>query len=124
MSQSTAVSRSKPVNTKPEKPDGCPLFPHASGRWARKICGQLRYFGKWDDLEGALARHAEESDEWNAGRVKHRGIKDEFLVRDLANLFLTAKTAAAKNGSITAQTLHDYHRGASLSAGSCGPLIA
>lgn len=31
-----------------------PLSPHASGKWARRIQGKVKYFGKWDDPTSAL----------------------------------------------------------------------
>ncbi len=51
---------------KPVKPPGCPLFPHPSGRWARKYKDEkdgkwkFRYYGPWDDLPAALARYEAE----------------------------------------------------------------
>jgi len=44
--------------TKPEKPTpDFPLFPHASGKWAKKVGGELHYFGRWTDPDGALASY-------------------------------------------------------------------
>src|ERR1051325_6720771 len=42
---------------KPQKPPGFPLTPHPNGKWCKKIDGQLRYFGPWDDPDGALQRY-------------------------------------------------------------------
>ena len=54
---------------KPAKPfPGFPLFPHATGRWAKKIKGRLHYFGPWSDPDGALRRYNEQKDDLHAGR--------------------------------------------------------
>jgi len=49
-----ANSNTAAVVRKP-RPD-FPLFPHATGRWAKKVRGKLHYFGKTaDDLKGEAA---------------------------------------------------------------------
>jgi hypothetical protein len=73
-----------------------PLFPHGSGRWAKKIRGKLHYFGRWDSADGAtnwamaLADFKAKVDDLQAGRTP-RISADGLTIRDLVNRFLTTK---------------------------------
>src|SRR5262245_1553906 len=56
-----------PAPRKPAKPyPNFPLFPHATGRWAKKVRGKLHYFRKCDDPDGALAKYLAEKDDLHA----------------------------------------------------------
>jgi integrase len=46
----TSAAAGKPQKPRPD----FPLTPHPNGRWCKKIAGQVRYFGSWEDPEGAL----------------------------------------------------------------------
>ncbi len=94
---------------KPAKPYAdFPLFPHATGRWAKKIRGKLHYFGPWSDPEGALQKYLDQKDDLHAGR-KPRGRADELTLRDLVNQFLTHKRHLADTREITERTFGEYH---------------
>src|SRR5262245_51124357 len=95
---------------KPEKPrPDFPLFPHATGRWAKKIKGSLHYFGPWRDPEGALAKYVREREDLEAGRKPTPADTQGLTVRDLCNRFLTVKLKRADAGEITQGTFRDYH---------------
>jgi len=90
-----------------------PLFPHATGRWAKKVCGKLHYFGKCaDDPKGeaALAEWNRTCDDRRNGR-KPRPKDGELTVKGLLNRFLAAKELAADNGEITRRTFHELRYG-------------
>lgn len=94
MSDSTATR--KPV--KPSKPHkDFPLFPHATGRRAKKVRGKLHDFGPWDSPEDALKLWLLQKDDLLAGR-KPRDVRDIFTIRDLANHFLTFKQQQRDHG--------------------------
>src|SRR5262245_11034977 len=93
---------------KPSKPHpDFPLFPHATGRWAKKIRGKLHYFGKWDDPDAALAKYLEQRDDLHAGKMP-REVSAGVTVKDLCNKFLVAKRDAVGSGELTQRSWDDY----------------
>jgi hypothetical protein len=82
---------SKPAKPRPD----FPLFPHATGRWAKKVRGKLSYFGKVaDDPKGeaALAKWLDQKDYLLAGaKPPADPDRDRLTVRKLVNHYLTAK---------------------------------
>ena len=100
----------KPTNGKPAKPyPDFPLFPHATGRWAKKIRGKLHYFGKWDNWQDALTLYQRQ-----AGDLHCRRKPDEetggATVKDLVNHFLIAKKHLVESGEIVERTWNDYDK--------------
>ncbi len=85
----TSREGSKPAKPRPD----FPLFPHATGRWAKKILGKFHYFGKVaDDPEGKLAldQWLDQKDDLLAGRTP-RVKADGFTIQNLVNTFLASK---------------------------------
>lgn len=111
MSTDSNRQRLKSKSIKPEKPrPDFPLFPHATGYWAKKVRGELKYFGSWrDDPKGqrALEQWAEQKDDLLAGRTP-RAMRDGLTLIDLCNAFYRAKLHLLETGEITPRTFHDY----------------
>ena len=98
----TKVTR-KPASGKPH-PD-FPLFPHATGRWAKKIRGMFHYFGKVaNDPKGekALDQWLEQKDDLLAGRTP-RVKADGFTLRELLDRFVVAKRHLLDTREISAK---------------------
>lgn len=80
----------------PQKPyPSFPLFPHANGKWAKKIDGKTHYYGRWDNPAGALAEYTGENGH-SVGGICHS--------------FLNAKCLALTVGEICQSTFSDYRR--------------
>lgn len=114
-----------PSSSKPRKPTkDFPLFPHASGRWAKKVRGKLRYFGKVaGDTNGrkALDKWLEQKDDLLAGRTP-RVKTDGLTIKSLCNRFLTTKHQQVECGELTPRTFLDYKRVCARIISVFGPL--
>jgi integrase len=97
--------KAKPDKPHKPRPD-YPLYPHASGKWAKKIRGKTYYFGSWDDPDGALERYLALKDGLLAGRTPSSG--DGLTARDLVNRFLTTKRRLVDSGELEKRTWFDY----------------
>lgn len=109
------VKHSKP------RPD-FPLFPHATGRWAKKVLGKLEYFGKCDDdPQGAKAldRWIAERDELYAGR-RPRQQTGAATVKTICDAFLTFKEQAVESGELAQRTFDGYLSACTLTAATLG----
>lgn len=95
--------------SRPEKPyPEFPLYAHATGRWAKRIRGQIRYFGPWRDPDGALTKFLAQRDALFAGR-EPRDSTGACTVRDLVNSFLTTKQHLLDSGELSPRTWQDYY---------------
>jgi hypothetical protein len=97
-SSSTPRRTKAPLYRKPH-PD-FPLTPHPSGRWCKRVCRKLHYFGKIDgdqDGQAALSKWLEQKDDLLAGRTP-RESNGGLTVADLCNHFLTFKQQSQDAG--------------------------
>src|ERR1700745_3327451 len=106
--------------SKPSKPYAeFPLFAHATRRWAKKIRGQMHYFGPWADPDAALAKYLEQKDALHAGK-KPRPDPQALTVKELANAFLNHKQALLDAGELSPRTWADYKETCDLLVSSFG----
>lgn len=104
-SHSTAFARScKPAKPTPD----FPLFPHATGRWAKKIRGRMVYFGPWADPDGALKRYQEQAADLHAGRKPREVTPEADTIKELCNSFLNSKRVLVEGGELSPRTMIDY----------------
>ncbi|MBI3861848.1 MAG: hypothetical protein HY290_08120 [Planctomycetia bacterium] len=101
--------------TKPEKPrKDFPLFPHATGRWAKKIRGRFRYFGTWaDDLKGerAILKWLDERDDLLAGREpRPKGDAAGPTVKFVCDSYLTHKEQQRDNGEMQPRSFVEVYK--------------
>lgn len=88
-----------------------PLFPHATGRWAKKVRGKLCYFGKTaDDPAGAKALElwAEQKDDLLLGRKPRAKAADGVTLADVINGFLDYKQQQRDSGELAPRTWDGY----------------
>ena len=99
-------SSKSPVASKPERPEGSPLFWHPSGRWCKKIGGKQHYFGRGSHDE-ALAEYERQKDELHTNELP---IEDPegLTVYMLCAKFLKAKKEQRDNGELSPRSFQDY----------------
>lgn len=97
------------MKAKPEKPKNFPLYPHASGQWAKRILGKVYYFGPWANPQAARAKYLDEKDNLHAGRPRKAAkIPGVLTVSDVCEAFYADKERAHEAGDITERTLGEY----------------
>lgn len=92
------------LHLRPTKPADCPLFPHASGQWAKKVNGRVKYFGAWADLAAALAKY----EEFKAG--PEAVLPGAITLGEAVNRYLDVKDAAVQAGVLQGVSFRDYQR--------------
>lgn len=116
-----STTTAPPIKPQKPRPD-FPLFPHASGRWAKKVKGRLCYFGKWaEDSNGekAIRLWAEQKDDLLAGRKPRTGPAG-LSVRGLVNAFLVNKRRLMDSGELSPRSFADYYRTCERITGAFG----
>lgn len=108
MSGHSTGSTVRDKTDRPSKPyPTFPLFAHRNGQWAKKIRGQLHYFGLHADPDAALAKYLEQRDDLHAGR-KPRIDVGAMTVKEVANAFLNHKQALLDVGELSPRTWAEY----------------
>lgn len=99
-------------SSRPSKPrPDFPLFPHASGRWAKKVRGSFCYFGKVaDDPRGerALQLWLDQKDDLLAGRKPRPKVDGSLTVENLLDAWMHAKRQRVDTGELSLRTWQGY----------------
>jgi hypothetical protein len=89
-------------SNKPKKPyPKFPLTAHPNGQWCKTIRYKIRYFGPWDDPDGALARYQAVAADLHAGREPKTSVPVEGLtIKEVSDAYLHSQHAKAQSGEI------------------------
>ncbi|WP_157605331.1 hypothetical protein [Schlesneria paludicola] len=79
-----------------------PLYPRASGQWAKKIRGKLCYYGVISDSDAALEKYCNERDDLQAGRTPKPQDDYRSTVKQLCDAFYESKENRFKTGDMAA----------------------
>ena len=113
--------------SKPPKPyPNFPLFPHATGRWGKKVRQKIHFFGRWgrksgdtivpvEDVEASAATALNEFNrQWpylSQGRTPPPiSTDDGCTIRQLCNAFLTTKRNRMAGGELSLHSFSEYYR--------------
>jgi len=89
--------------TLPKRRKGFPLWPHPNGQWAKRIDGDIQYFGTWDDEEAAL----KEYHVFLREREDPSPVGGPLTLGDMLNLFLAEKKLSIPH-ELEQRTWDDY----------------
>jgi len=108
-----SIAQDSTTSGRPNKPyPEFPLFPHASGRWAKKIRGRFHYFGPWRDWQAALATYLAQKEDLEAGRPPRRpaadGEADALTIEEMVVRFLEARKLDVASGALDRRTWMEY----------------
>lgn len=94
---------------KPKPPyKGFPLFAHSNGQWAKTIDYKTRYFGAWDDPEGAVRRWQAEKANLLEGRRSVPRDSKETTIGQVCDAFMNSKRTRHAAGELSPQTVMGY----------------
>lgn len=102
----TPADTSARVSDKPQRPEGSPLFWHASGRWCKKIRGKQEYFGRGSHAE-ALELYERDAEDLHAGRRPQES-PEGLTLYQLTAKFLTARKEKRDGGELSPRTFVEY----------------
>ncbi len=96
---------------KPHLPyEDYPLFPHQSGRWAKKINKKLFYYGKVSEgWEAGLKAYEQYRDYDRTGRSRPLVDDNACTIKELCNRFLTVKQNAVNAGELSEGQFKQYY---------------
>lgn len=102
------------MKDRPSKPyPEFPLYPHASGKWAKKIRGKTCYFGRWEDPAGALTEY----EVMISGKTTEKPEKpkpekepQQLTIKAACKSFLAAKRIQQRSSELSPRTFDEYRR--------------